>query len=89
MLEGTCLGEALRHHNLAINGDNNGNDDVDEFGGPDGNGEVGDDLDLDHDDNEDDGSPGPVDGPSGFSEVVLAQKKGSVLCIAFSTENPG
>ena len=91
MLGGTCLGEALelRRHSLAIDSGDDGDNDGDEFGGPDGNGEVGSDLDLDHDDNEDDGSPGPVDGPSVFSEVVLAQKKGSVLFIAFSTENPG
>ena len=33
-------------------------------------------LDLDHNNNEDGGSPGPVDGPLIFSEVVLAQQRG-------------
>ena len=49
----------------------------------DGNGEDDCDLDLDGDNNSnnndnsgDDGSPGPVDDPSVFSEVVLAHKRG-------------
>lgn len=74
MLQGTCLGEALKlsYHNP----DNRNNNHNDEFSGPDGNGESGNDLDVGDSDNEDDGSPGPVDGLSILSEVVLAQKKG-------------
>ena len=74
MLQGTCLGEALQlsYHNP----DNRNNNHNDEFSGPDGNGESGNDLDVGDSDNEDDGSPGPVDGLSILSEVVLAQKKG-------------
>ena len=48
----------------------------DEFSGPDGNGESGNNLNVGDNDNEDDGSPGPVNGLSILSEVVLAQKKG-------------
>ena len=78
MLQGTCLGEALRlwRHNPSSDTDND-NDDGES--GPDGNGEVGGDLDIDDDDDDNDGndgSPGPVDGPSILSEVVLALKKG-------------
>ena len=76
MLLGTCLGEAL-HDVLGVDADDV--DDPDEFSGPDGNGEDGRDLDLDDGNDEDDGSPGPVDGPPVFSEVILAQKKGRVL----------
>ena len=75
MLRGTCLGEAIRLWKEEAGTE--GVDDLDDTGGPDGNGESGLDLDLDHDNNEDDGSPGPIDGPPIFSEVVLAQKKGS------------
>lgn len=76
MLQGTCLGEALRTW-LRDNGtDPDYPDEEDESGGPDGNGESGVDLDLDRDDDEDNGAPGPVDGPGVFSEVMLAQKKG-------------
>ena len=75
MLQGTCLGEALKLS--SCNPDNH----IGKFGGPDGNGESGTDLDVDDNDNDngdkDNGSPGPVDGPSILSEVVLAQKKGS------------
>ena len=78
MLQGTCLGEALRlkHPNLSSGENDN---DKDEFSGPDGNGEDCNDLDIDDDDDDDDndGSPGPVDGPSILSEVVLAQKRGA------------
>jgi len=90
MLEGTCLGEVLQlwDRDLGIDtGD--GNDDGNESSGPDGNGEAGGDLDLDHSDDEDDGSPGPVDGPSIFSEVTLAQKRGIGSHIGFHAENPG
>lgn len=78
MLQGTCLGEALRlwRHNPSSDTDN---DNDDRESGPDGNGEVGGDLDIDDDDDDNDGndgSPGPVDGPSILSEVVLALKKG-------------
>ena len=78
MLHGTCLGEALHDGpgvNVGDQGDLDGSND--EFSGPDGNGESGCDLDLDHDDNEDNGSPGPVDGPPIFSEVILAHRKGT------------
>ena len=82
MLKGTCLGEALRlwhdEHGIDV-----GDDDSDEFGGPDGNGEDGCDLDLDGD-NEGDGPPGPVDDPLVFSEVVLASKKGIGSCAVFN-----
>jgi hypothetical protein len=74
MLHGTCLGEAL-HNSLSTDASNP--NDPDEFSSPDGNGEGGYDLDLDNDEGEDNGSPGPVDGPPIFSEVILAQKKGS------------
>ena len=77
MLRGTCLGDALQKLRQAVDAESVSDlDDEDEFSGPDGNGEAGSDLDLDHVDNEDDGSPGPVDGPSIFSEVILAHKKG-------------
>jgi len=80
MLKGTCLGEALRlwHHEHGIDV----RDDENEFGGPDGNGEDGCDLDLDGD-NEGDGPPGPVDGPPVFSEVVLVSKRGIGFCAVF------
>ena len=88
MLQGTCLGEAIRLQYPNLNNDANGNH-GDEFGGPDGNGEDGSDLNINQDDSEDDGSPGPVDGPSTLSEVVLAQKKGSraVLISGDCTKN--
>lgn len=84
MLRGTCLGDALRmlRDNIGIESVSN-SDDEDEFSGPDGNGEGGSDLDLDAIGNEDDGSPGPVDGPPIFSEVILAQKKGIEPCLVF------
>ncbi|KAF9790606.1 hypothetical protein BJ322DRAFT_1104263 [Thelephora terrestris] len=76
MLRGTCLGDALQKLRQTVDAESvSDSDDEDEFSGPDGNGEAGSDLDLDHVDNEDDGSPGPVDGPSIFSEVILAHKK--------------
>ena len=74
MLSGTCLSEAL-HDSLDTN--ESDSDDPDEFSGPDGNGEGGHDLDLDDNDDEETGSPGPVDRPPIFSEVLLAQKKGT------------
>jgi len=77
MLQGTCLGEALKLSSR------DPDDHIDEFGGPDGNGESGTDLAVnnsdDNSDDEDDGSPGPVDGPSILSEVVLTQKKGPLF----------
>lgn len=78
MLKGTCLGDALQswHHNHGVDiedGDEDGYED--ELSGPDGNGQGGCDLDLD---NEDNGSPGPVDGPPTLSEVVLALKRGDL-----------
>ena len=74
MLQGTCLGEALKLWHDDLSG-NTSDDDDSESRGPDGNGEGGSDLDID-DDDDDDGSPGPVDGPPVLSEVVLAQTKG-------------
>lgn len=75
MLHGTCLGEALKALGHHPGPDVHDSDEEDEFSGPDGNGESGDDLDLEHEEGEDDGSPGPVDGPPILSEVVLAQKR--------------
>jgi len=90
MLQGTCLGTAIQLRclelELGASGLCNDDEDDDEFGGPDGNGEGGEDLDLDNDNNEDDGAPGPVDGPPVFSEVILAQKRGTILSIT-PTEN--
>jgi len=83
MLQGTCLGEALKlwSHDLGSDVSDDDDDSNDEYGGPDGNGEGGSDLDIDHNDNGDNGSPGPVDGPPIFSEVVLAQKRGIRLLL--------
>jgi hypothetical protein len=93
MLQGTCLGEALKllHHDsdndLNINRDNNGEDNNDHDSGGDNDGDDNDDhdgncngdndRDGDSDDNDED-APGPVDGPSILSEVILALKKGSL-----------
>lgn len=84
MLQGTCLGEVirLRRQELGIDItdlDYDDNNDDDELGGPDGNGEDGGDLDLDNEDDDDgdNGAPGPVNGPTVFSEVILAQKRGA------------
>jgi hypothetical protein len=76
MLQGTCLGQALQlwRHGPDSDMNNNRNDEHNDL---DGNGEGGRDLDIEQDHNEDDGSPGAVDGPSVLSEVVLAQKKGN------------
>lgn len=80
MLKGTCLGEALQSwycgHGIDIEDSDEG-DHKDEFSGPDSNGEGSSDLDLDCDNNEDSGSPGPVDGPPTLSEVVLELKRGN------------
>ena len=76
MLRGTCLGEALRHHNHNTAASDSLNNE-DETSGPDGNGQGGRDLDLDNEDDED-GSPGSLDGPPVLSEVTLALKKGPV-----------
>ena len=78
MLHGTCLGEAIQlWKDEAGIRDTGNSDDLDYFDGPDGNRESGCDLDLDGcSSNEDNDSPGPVDGPPNFSEVTLAQKKG-------------
>ena len=86
MLHGTCLGEVLQswQDNLDGKASNDGNND--DCSGPDGNGEGGNDLDVDQGDGDDDGSPGAVDGPSVLSEVVLALKRGIVsllLCQRF------
>jgi len=77
MLHGTCLGEAVEALRRELNADISNSNDSNESGGPDGNGEHGSDLDLEDDRDGDDGSPGPVDGPPIFSEVVLANKKGT------------
>ena len=77
MLQGTCLGEVLRSLQDSLATEASGAlSDEDEPSGPDGNGEDGYDLDLDYEDNEDNGSPGPVDGPPIFSEVVLVLRRG-------------
>lgn len=77
MLHGTCLGEAIQALCHELGADEFGDpDDEGESGGPDGNGEPGSDLDLEQND-EDDGAPGPADGPEVFSEVTLAYKKGN------------
>jgi hypothetical protein len=88
MLHGTCLGEAilLWKGSEAGRGDAGGIDDEDSTSGPDGNGDNGRDLDLDFDNEEDDGSPGPVDGPPIFSEVSLAQKKGMLFHFLLSNQ---
>ena len=80
MLQGSCLAEALRLWHQGLDGEANSSDDGsdDEYrSGPDGNGEGGGDLDADPNDNEDNGAPGPVDGPSILSEVILAQRRGT------------
>ena len=77
MLQGTCLGEALRLRDQLLDQDTSSDDAVDEFSGPDGNGEPSSDLDIEDSGDDNDGSPGPVDGPSVLSEVLLAHKKGS------------
>ena len=76
MLRGTCLGEALRHHNHNTAASDSQNNE-DKTSGPDGNGQGGRDLDLDNEDDKD-GSPGSLDGPPVLSEVTLALKKGPV-----------
>ena len=87
MLQGTCLGEALKlwHDNPDNDtSDNDTSDDnEDQSNDPDGNGEDGNDLDIDDDEDEDNGSPGPADGPPILSEVVLAQRKGIERSITF------
>jgi len=94
MLEGTCLGETLQTlirelgSNVTSDNNNNNNNNNNEQngpdgngeGGPDGNGEGGADLDIGHNGDEDNGSPGPVDGPPILSEVILAHKRGIVFC---------
>ena len=77
MLHGTCLGEAVEALRRELNADVSDSNDSDESSGPDGNDEHGSDLDLEDNYDGDDGSPGPVDGPPIFSEVVLANKKGT------------
>ena len=77
MLHGTCLGDAIQLWNKEA-----GMEDVSDFdnnsdsSGPDSNGENGLDLDDDDEGDEDDGLPGPVDGPPVFCEVILTQRKG-------------
>lgn len=79
MLHGTCLGEALQLWRQDLDTEaEDSSDDEDEFGGPDGNGEDGCDLDLDDEDDEDNTPPGPVEGPLVLSEVVLSPRRGNV-----------
>jgi len=52
MLQGTCLGEAIKLWQDDLGSDTS-DDDEDQFGGPDGNGEDGDDLDINDDDDDD------------------------------------
>jgi hypothetical protein len=83
MLHGSCLGEILhlwRNIGADTSDDDNNNNNT---SGPDGNGEDGNDLDIDTDNNDDNGAPGPVDGPSVLSDVALAQKKGTVQFLTF------
>lgn len=88
MLRGTCLGEALQELGRNLSPNISDSDDEDEFSGPDGNGEDGSDLDTEHEEGEDDGAPGPVDGPPVFSEVVLAHKKGMRLRLPAISQMP-
>ena len=87
MLQGTCLGEALKlwrdNDSTSDDDNNNNNNNNNQFNGPDGNGEDGSDLDIDYDDEEDDGAPGPADGPLILSEVVLTQRKGIECFVVF------
>ena len=80
-LHGTCLGEAIQelHRKLSADGSSDLSNE-DKTNGPDGNGKPGGDLDLEHN-NEDNGAPGPVDGPAIFSKVILAHKKGIHLAL--------
>ena len=77
MLHGTCLGDAIQLWNKEA-----GMEDVSDFddnnnsSGLDSNGENSLDLDDDDEGDEDDGLPGPVNGPPVFSEFVLTQRKG-------------
>ena len=74
-----CLGEALQlwHQRLGVEASDPHNDN--EFGGADGNGEDGRDLDLNEDGNDVDKiPPSPVDGPPIFNEVTLALTRGFV-----------
>ena len=56
----------------------NPQDDEDEYGGLDGNGQHGHNLDFDGEEDEDDIPPGPVDSLSILSKVTLALKKGLI-----------
>jgi hypothetical protein len=73
MLEGTCLGEALR--TLAENEDDTDEDDITSDSDGDGS-----DLDGDGDENGSGGNDpyGPIDGPPILGEVTLALKKGTL-----------
>ena len=76
MLHGTCLGEALWHHNRNTAASDSQNNE-DKTSSPDGNGQGGCNLDLNNEDNKD-SSPGSLDGPPVLSKVTLALKKGPV-----------
>ena len=71
MLNGTCLGEAIKKHFCLENttGGDDTEDDLDE------DGDDGQDLDAD----EDDEITGPVDGPAILSDVSLASKRGKAF----------
>ena len=70
MLNGTCLGEAIKKHFAleGTTGSDNVEDDQDE------DGDDGQDLDADEDD-----ETGPVDGPTILSDVYLARKRGKAF----------
>lgn len=66
MLDGTCLGEALKELQ-DIDNDSGGTEDDSDYGSEDG---------QDPDADEDDDGSGPADGPPALSEVTLARKRG-------------
>ena len=76
MLNGTCLGEAIKKHFAleGTTGSDNVEDDQDE------DGDDGQDLDADEDN-----ETGPVDGPTILSDVYLARKRGKAFFSAPTT----
>ena len=71
MLDGTCLGEALKKLRNAL--EDIDDSDCDTESSSDSDSEEGQDLDADEDE---DDTTGPVDGPPPLSDVTLAQKRG-------------
>ena len=71
MLNGTCLGEAIKKH-FRLENTTSGNDAEDDL---DEDGDDGQDLDAD----EDDEVTGPVDGPAILSDVSLTCKRGKAF----------